>query len=69
MNDPIDDLAVALSALREAAKTVPAMNGREYDSLGIQVNKALDRYESSRELREAQRNLIDVVMALRRQMP
>lgn len=37
------DLLDALEALLAAVKANPAMNGREYDGLGIQVNAALSK--------------------------
>jgi hypothetical protein len=41
----IVELLGALKALRAAVKTVPEMNHQRFDSLGIQVNKAIARAE------------------------
>ena len=37
------DLLAALIALRDAVKSNPSMQGREYVSLGIQVNNAITK--------------------------
>lgn len=39
------DLLAALTALRDAVKSVPVMQGREYVQLGIQVNDAIAKAE------------------------
>lgn len=42
------DLYAALTALRDAVKANPAMQGRQYVDLGIQVHNALDKAEGRR---------------------
>lgn len=37
----VERLRLALLHLRDACRNNPAMQGREYDSLGIEVNDAL----------------------------